>query len=135
EAETAGAEPGPFTYTFSTSKGKFIVRSNGIGKRLTQHPAAFRLKVDWGGYINNLYYLEDDSALYIIYEMTDEESGWGRIIKLDGKTLRPIWSHFIPVFNICGCLGEDHYAYITGLGLIAKIDLASGRYIWRHEGL
>ena len=45
------------------------------------------------------------------------------------------WKREIPAFNIGQGLIEDGNAYVTGIGFIGKLNLASGAYAWRHDDL
>jgi hypothetical protein len=41
----------------------------------------------------------------------------------------------IPGFNIGDVTIENNYAYITAIGFVSKLDLRSGKYIWKHTDL
>ena len=119
-------------YDFSISGlGKGLRR--GGGKSLSR---PFSLQLDRSDYLTRaFYYAEYEKDLLLIYEVSDSEYGFGVIERLEGPTLKRKWKIVISGFNIGQGLIDDHYAYVTGIGFIGKVDLASGFYVWRHKNL
>jgi hypothetical protein len=78
---------------------------------------------------HNIYHAEYQGDLLLIGEITNEESGAGFIVGLDGRTLKTRWRRAIPVFNVGQGLVDGKYAYVTGLGFIGKVHLNSGSYV------
>lgn len=70
-----------------------------------------------------------------MYELTDEEAGWGTVVSYDQSTLSARWRLHIPDFNIGQSLVEGNFAYVTGVGFIAKLDMRKGRFVWQQQGL
>lgn len=79
------------------------------------------------------YYAKYKDDWVILYDLTNGKSSGGSIIRLDGKTLKPKWNANISGFNIAKGLLENQFAYLGAMGFAAKIDLNSGRYVWKHD--
>jgi hypothetical protein len=72
-------------------------------------------------------------------------------VAVDGKQEKPNafslspawWSQFravawhlkIPAFNVGAGTLEGSSLFVSGIGFIGRIDVESGKYIWKHEGL
>lgn len=127
----------PYVYSFSVGGDQFTVRGYGdVTKTSPGSPdRTFKLEMDEESEIERLYYLEDEGALFFIYEMSDGESGWGNVAGFDRATLRPRWRAHIPGFNIGEALVEGNFIYLTAIGFIARLDLRTGKYSWKHRGL
>ena len=82
-----------------------------------------------------LYFAEYQSDLILVCELTDGDHGSGFIARLDGSTLRMKWKQVFAAFNVGQGLLDGDYAYITGIGFIAKVNLQSGAFMWRHQNL
>ena len=138
--ETAEHSPEPvppYVYSFSIGGDQFTVR--GYGEVTKSSPGSpdrtFKLSMDKESGIEHLYYLEDGDSLFFIYEMSDGESGWGNAAGFDRATLRPLWRVHIPGFNVGDALVEANFVYLTAIGFVAKLNLRTGKYAWKHEGL
>jgi hypothetical protein len=70
-----------------------------------------------------------------IYQVTDREGAGGFAARLDSRTLRLKWSARLPGFNVGVALLDESAAYVTCFGFVGKMDLQTGRYLWRREGL
>jgi len=126
----------PSKFTFSIGDDSYIVHANGKGRRERSGEGSqeFVLPVD-GGAIEKVQYLKVDKAIVLIYELNDAESGWGHLVSLESKTLRRKWLTRVSGFNLGQGLLEDSYLYLTAIGFVSKLDLRSGRYVWKHERL
>lgn len=126
----------PEKFTFSLGNENYVVSNVGGGTRIRsgQGSQDFRIKVD-EGVIEKTFYFNHDNDLILVYELNDGESGWGSAVCLDQKTLKQKWLAEIPHFNIGKGLIEENFVYLTAIGFVAKLDLNSGRYIWRHDNL
>lgn len=78
------------------------------------------------------------SDLLVVFSMYGGEEGdsvWSKLCRFSGATGDLLWSADIPGFNIGEMLKSGDIAYITAIGTTAKIDLATGKYIWQHKDL
>ena len=82
-----------------------------------------------------MFYFKYNTDLLLAYELQDGEDGWGHVVRLDGNTLSQKWLTDIPGFNVGQGLVENNFLYLTAIGFAAKLDLESGKYAWRHDGL
>ena len=136
EAKRLGSDPGPYEFTLSIYGCSVTITSAGEGGRSCPgaSPVKFHISVERDSEIGQLQFLNDKRTLFLIYELSDGESGWGKAVALN-SALRVRWVRHIPDFNIARALVEGHFAYVSGVGFVAKLDLNTGRYVWRHAGL
>jgi hypothetical protein len=74
------------------------------------------------------------SDLLLIYLVTDSE-GLGTIVaRLDARSLKKRWTLHVREFNPSQTLdGND--LYLAGVGFVSRIDLVTGRFVWKLSGL
>ncbi|MCM3869326.1 MAG: hypothetical protein ND895_01345 [Pyrinomonadaceae bacterium] len=82
-----------------------------------------------------IYHAEHEGDVLLVFGVSDGDYGWGFIARLDGQTLRMKWKREIPGFNLGQGLIEGDHAYLTAIGFIAKLNLKSGTYSWKHKNL
>jgi hypothetical protein len=82
-----------------------------------------------------LYYAQYENQLLLLCELSDGESGWGRILRLNPKSLQARWGVTIEAFNLSPGVIEGSVLYQAGIGLVAAVDLSHGRFAWKHDGL
>ena len=63
----------------------------------------------------------------------DARSGWGYVVRMDQKKLKPKWIKPVSAFNFGPALVEAEYCYLTAANLLIKIDLRSGAFVWQQE--
>lgn len=125
-------------FEFSASGYKYKISGRGRGERTGDGTAVrrFNLRIRRGDFMDgSIYHAEYKDDLLLIYEVSNGESGGGFITRLDGKTLRIKWKARIPAFNTGPGLIEGNYAYVTAIGFIAKVNLQSGIFVWKHDNL
>jgi len=126
----------PHKFTFSLGEERYIIQSDGKGKRTRLGSETEEFEVDSEkGVIERIYYFKHSGDLLLTLGLSDGEYAWGSVRRLDGKTLKPKWSAGLPGFNIGKGLVEDDFLYITTIGFVAKLDMVSGKYVWKHDGL
>ena len=126
----------PHKFTFSLGDERYIILRDGKGKRTRLGSATEEFEVDSDkGVIERIYYFKHSGDLLLALGLSDGESGWGSVKRLDGKTLKPKWSVGLPGFNVGQGLVEDDFLYLTTIGFVAKLDMVSGKYVWKHDGL
>lgn len=125
-------------WSFSMGEKKFEIENGGRGKLTIPEKTSqvFSVSINNADYIDRvIYFAEIGEDLLLIGELSFSDAGGGFIARLDAKSLKTKWSSVIPAFNIASGLIEDNSAYIAGIGFIAKINLNSGKYIWKHDDL
>jgi len=73
--------------------------------------------------------------LIVITEYTDGEGAGAQVTRLSRDALRPVWTSKSVGFNVAEPLIDSPYVYLAAIGTVAKLDLRSGEYVWRHDGL
>lgn len=131
-------ETGPSSFLFLADGYEYEITDNGRGSRARAgSPASFfDLRLARGEFLDTfLYHTEHRGDLLLACQVGDGESAAGFAARLDGRTLRVQWKRSIPAFNVGQPLMEGDYAYLTALGFVAKINLRTGAYVWRHDNL
>lgn len=129
---------GPFEGSCAFDLGDLRVAVDGHGNgtvhRDSRFVSSFALPLDKGD-LERLYYLDYGGDVVIIFEASDGESDWGGIIRLDPGAASTRWTQHIPAFNVGPGTLERAGLYVTAIGFIARVDMHSGRYAWKHERL
>jgi len=141
QAERLGEEElPPFVFKLSTSGYFYTVESNGRAKAISDKGRSKDFQLKYVGrskdsYLELLFYAEYESDLVLLYQVSDGESVGGGITRMDQRGLRVKWTTSIESLNMGKGLIDDDRVYITGAGLIACLNLRTGKYLWKHEQL
>jgi hypothetical protein len=137
EATRAGTDKWRSFFMFSASGRNYTIRSDGLGEWAPGklRPRNFKLRLDYNGHIERVYYSEHEGDLLLIYEASNGLNGWGYVARLNQNTLKLKWLAPVNGFNIGPSLVEANYVYLTAASMIAKLDLRSGAYVWEQGGL
>ena len=120
-------------FMFSIGDWSYTIRHDGRGEIRSPgflHPRYLDLKMG-GGRLERLYYAELSGDLLLAYEVTSGKSGWGHILRVD-QNQRARWIAAIPSRNINPGTIENNFVYLSGQDFLAKMDLASGKYVWQQ---
>jgi len=125
-------------FTFPTKSAGYIVRADGFAEVSSgkARPRNFSLPLGRSGHMVRFYFLEHENDLLLLYELSDERLGWGYLVRLNQKTLKPKWALPINGFNIGPALVDTtSNAYLSAANLFARIDLKTAKYVWQQEDL
>ena len=110
-----------------TSRGELKGQSGTVA-------VASRLPVPKDFEITRVFSAPFDGDVLVAYELEDGEVGTARIVRLNGRSLIPRWVVEIKGFNLSeGSL--EGYLYQGALGIVARINLRRGTFVWKHENL
>ena len=131
--ESRGAnqwEPGYFALPIEAAEYRLEPGSaNEVGaERIT-------VQVEEGWFIERAYAAPFDGDILIVVETTGGGYGSGAMLRVDPQGGRVIWTAMIGTFNLAHPAVRGGSAYVSGLGVIEKIDLATGDIRWRHPDL
>jgi hypothetical protein len=122
-------------FLFVSGRQHYTIRSDGLGQ--VEAPKTFRrrfhLSLGQAGRIVRFYSAEYENDLLFVYEVANENYGWGFVERFNQKTLTAKWRRPLKAVNLGPALVEQNFAYLSGFYLLAKIDLSSGSYIWQQE--
>lgn len=138
EAKGSGtSELGIFgRWEFSLNGKNYEISEKGIGKKAGNTNAAFRLPLGKNESLSGrVYFTEYRGDLVFLYEASIGGEGIGYIARFDGKTLKLKWRAVVSGFNVGKGLIETQFAYLTAIGFVAKINLVTGKYVWKHDNL
>lgn len=125
-------------WNFTDGADEYELTSNGHGKRTDNERRVtdFRLPLrDTEVVDNSLYFTKYKTDLLILYGTSVAGSGAGYLVRFDVLTLKPKWNADIIGSNISQGLVENQFAYLGSNGFVAKIDLDTGKYVWKHDDL
>ena len=128
----------PARFEYSADGYKYTISSNGRGTRTGGSTAArhFNLRLSAGDSLRrSIYFAEFEGDLLLICEVGDEEYASGFVARLDGQTMKTEWKRSIPGFNVGQGLLERNHAYVTAIGFVAKVNVRSGAFVWKHTNL
>jgi hypothetical protein len=131
------SSPRDSVFEFSSSGNKYKIKANGSGVRGSGNlkSTKFNLKIASSDFIESLSFLDFEDNILMIASITDNEGSGGSVYSLKKNNSQIKWVTNIPGFNIGDVTIEDNYAYITAIGFVSKLDLRSGKYIWKHPNL
>ena len=141
EANASGSnsETGGFDkWQVQIGSNKYEFNHLGKGKKINaqNRSANFSLPIGKDEIIERKIYLtEYKNDLLALYEISVGGDGGAYIVRFNGTNLKPKWQANVSGFNIGNGLIENQFAYVNAIGFVGKIDLETGKYIWKHDGL
>lgn len=122
-------------WNFSVGNNQYEIKKNGKAQRIDENNRVtdFYIKIKDAENLVRIYFAQYKNDLILLCEDETWDAGRGFITKLDGKTLKPKWRKHIYGFNVARGLIEDNSAYLAAIGFAAKINLDTGKYIWKHD--
>jgi hypothetical protein len=112
----------------------------GVDGRLTREAgtdrsAELRLPLTGRHRIEKVFRSGVGGDLLIVYEVGDDESGAGAIVRVSLDPLLLKWHLAVPGFNVSLGRIEDGRLYQAAIGFVSAVDLKMGVFVWKHEGL
>lgn|GEM_PF-2110756 len=125
------------TCSFFVSGWEYHIDSKGRGYRLKDQTVRedFALTINENDYIEKIQFAVHEEDLILLFGVTDGDGAAGGIVRLDGKSLSIKWSVWIPAFNLSIGTVDSGFLYQAGIGFVSKIDLNSGKYVWKYDDL
>jgi hypothetical protein len=122
-------------FMFVASGHDYTIRGDGFGQSTPgrARPTSFHLTLGRQGRLERLYFLEHESDLILVYEATDQKYGWGYVERFDPGTMKRKWIAPVSAFNIGPGVVEGNYVYLAAANMVAKMDLATGKFVWQHD--
>jgi len=85
--------------------------------------------------IDKLWYTRFGEDLIIVYSITNFDVGKSYMARINMPKKSPTWNTAVGAFNLGEPVIRGQYIYVTAIGLVAKLDSGTGKYVWRHDGL
>ena len=135
-AVNENATPAPEAFEFEMDGFAYRVSANGNGRRTKgKRVRGFNLRLDGGEAIVSLFYSEFEGDLMLLLHTDIEGIPLGFVTRLEQPSMRGLWRQRIPAGDVGDPLRDGHSLYVTGLGLVGKLDLRTGDYDWQHDDL
>ena len=93
-----------------------------------------RIDVPAGFFIGRVRAATIRDDLLLLVDITGDETDNGIVARFDSKYARQ-WQHRIPAFNLADPVMRGSMAFLSGIGYVEKLDLATGQSRWRHDDL
>jgi len=132
-----GVDSEPEAFEFEQSGFHYRVANNGAGRRTKDGAPTrlFNLRLTGGDSIARLYFSEYVNNVLLVCEVGDMESGAGFAARLEQPSMRARWKADFPAFNVGPPVRDGAHLYLTGVGFVAKLDLKTGKFVWKHSRL
>jgi hypothetical protein len=133
----------PTAFDFESNGFSYHVSLNGNGWRTKgDKTRRFNLHLDNREEIRRLYFSEYEGDVLLLCETDDSDNGGGgasdggggAIWRLEQPSMRARWKQRVPTPGGINTLREGASLYVAGRGFIARLDLKTGEYAWRHGG-
>ena len=135
-AKEIGRAPHPDAFEFELGGFKYRIANNGAGRRVKGEAVRlFNLRLGGFDSIQRVQYAGYQGNVLLICELSDGELGWGLVVRLEQPSMRARWRAEVPAFNVGPPLRDGGHIYLTGIGFVAKLELETGRFVWRRENL
>ena len=117
-------------FMFSVSGHDYTIRADGRAERSFANARSrnFTLKVEQTR-IEQVYFLENAGDLLLIYQLKDEQSIRGYVLRLNQTTLKPIWVRAISAVNLETAMVEAGYLNLKAANAVVRIDLRTGAQV------
>jgi hypothetical protein len=128
--ERVGEDPFRSFYMFSVSGHDYTIRADGRGERSFANARSrnFTLMVDQGR-IEQVYFLEYDDDLFLIYQLSNRRDARGYVVRLNQKTLKFIWSKPVNELHMEAAVVEAGFLNLKTANAVMKLDLQSGAIV------
>jgi outer membrane protein assembly factor BamB len=128
-------------YSFDGEPDTMFVTLNNYKCLIT--PEGYVFKEDSSLYFNircqdeieRLYFYKVDSDFVAIYVDTDMDGAATFVERIDLTNNKTIWKIDAGGFNLGKPVISDNYAYLSTIGFIGKLDMKSGKFIWKFDNL
>ena len=122
-------------FVFTTSDRHYTVRQDGLVESdfaELKRRRTFKMKTE-GGRLERLFVAEFQGDLLMAYEVSNGNSGWAYLARLNQKARTFRWITSITGTNLGPGLIDEGAVYLTAQNLLAKLELQSGDYVWQSE--
>jgi hypothetical protein len=126
---------GKCSFTLSDSTFKIYSKGRGIKTDIHGVKTEFALPLKKSEFIKGLQFHKLGNDIIIIYIVSDGNDSAGRIVRICGKTCLVKWLLHLPGMNLSIGTVEENHIYLAAHGFVSKIDLDSGAFKWKHDGL
>ncbi|MEK7724539.1 MAG: hypothetical protein AAB336_09345 [Acidobacteriota bacterium] len=125
-------------WDFEISSTRYEVLSSGRAKKISAKNTVTKFNLPLGKnetVYSNVFFAQHKTDLILLYEANMGGEGLGYIAAFDSSSMNLKWKAVINGFNVGKGLLENQFAYLTAIGFVAKINLLTGKYVWKHDNL
>ena len=95
----------------------------------------FKLPIGVADHVERVWYAGHEGDLLVLYEFSDLESGAARLARINFDSQDTLWVAHLPGFNAGPPLILAEDAFVTVIGFVGSVDLDTGIYRWKYDGL
>lgn len=125
-------------WDFEIGSARYEVLSSGQATRISDKNAVTKFRLPLGKnetVSSNVFFAQYKTDLILLYEANIGGEGLGYIASFNSASIKLKWKAVISGFNVGIGLLENQFAYLTAIGFIAKINLLTGKYVWKQDKL
>lgn len=131
-----GHLPADASESSSTSKSVRVLEKEGkIAIRKGSKESSFNLFLPKGFEIEKVFKQSHGNYEVISYQYSNGEEAGSQIQVINSKDMKLIWRKEIPGFNLAQPLIKGDAIYVALVDYVAKLDLKSGKVLWKKEGI
>ena len=119
------------TLILKTSEGMYEISPTGLFKVINGDTVQLETKV----IVEEAFIFQDTEYYYLFFTETDHEGATSLLHKIEKQKLTIEHTEQIVGFNLGQPIIYDGKAYVTAIGFIGRLNLATGEYDWKHDGL
>jgi hypothetical protein len=135
EARVVGDAARPEAFEFELSDYVYRVHANGAGRRVKgEQTRLFNLRLEDLGEIRGVRFMGYEGNVLLLCDVDYGDGVGGFVYRLEQPSMRARWSREVPAYDI-RAVREGAALYLAAYGFVAKLDLRTGLYAWRHGGL
>ena len=122
---------------FCVLLGQVAVSADAGGKLNVAGRRAASLRLVKFDMIEWLWSMPVDTDYLIAYESTNrhEDSSSGGLCRFSGDLTKRRWCIPFPAVNVAASMSSSKTVFLAGIGMVAEVDLRTGTYLWKVNGL
>lgn len=123
----------PTAFDFEMNGFSYHVAANGNGRRTKgDKTRRFSLRLSGGEDLRRLSFSDYEGDLLLVCDVEGREGAAGVVTRLEQPSMRALWTQGVPAPGV-RALRQGRALYLAGAGVIARLDLRTGEYAWRHR--
>jgi hypothetical protein len=124
-------------YIFFSGKEEIEFSNLGIKRKLDKSHSILpnELNVEKDERISMVFFADFENDIILIFDKSSDESGNILVCRINLMKSLIKWKLELPSMNPSYGVIENHFLYQAGVGLLAKINLISGKVEWRNNKL
>lgn len=121
------------SFSWRANENRYSLNADGV-LGLTSGKIARQVKLPIAGFVVQMSLLAHSDDILVVLETDFAGDGQGFICRVQNNLAAIRWCQNVPSFNLRASISNDSI-WIGGNGFVARLNLKSGKYHWKHRGL